>query len=358
MDDASQKEGNDLLRVAFGSCNKHEKSQDYWNNIYTYFNSENGPGYPDVWIWAGDIVYADTESFNHLERAYQKVKRSEYNTFVQGCKSSKCSIVGVWDDHDFGDNNLVGDLGPIKPEDSPFRDLTKPQRKAALVDFLGEPTRSKIGGRDQIYTAHNYKRDGVLIRVLLLDLRYDRQKPGENAKIMHDQQWGWLRDHLLDDDVDLHLIVSSTQVLRSDPKKDTWGLYPKQREKLLKLIGETRAQGVVLLTGDIHAAEISRLGEAEETNYGINFPLYEITSSGLNQTKCFLFLCFYNWKNPYQEGFVGKENFGEINIAKLKDGKLMLTAILRSTRSPKTGILLRKNIEYAPQQYLLVNLQK
>lgn len=342
--------GNDnLLRIAFGSCNNHEKSQAYWKAIVDYFGDEHGSGYPDAWIWAGDIVYADTESYAELEHAYATVKNSDYGAFAKNCEKSGCRIVGVWDDHDFGDNNLVGDLGPNPPVDSPFKKLTKALRKALLVNFLGEPTRSKTAEREQVYAAYDFVRDGVSVRLILLDLRYDRQEPGDDAKIMAQAQWTWLRENLMDESVDLHLIVSSTQVLRQDIEKDTWEEYPKQRKQLLELIGDSPAQGIVLLTGDIHAAEISRLGTVEEDLYGIDYPLYEITASGLNRLRCVLFFCGYSWQNAYREGFVIKKNFGEIDIAKSANGVLVLLATLRSSESPETGVLLRKNIRFTPR---------
>ncbi len=338
-----------LFSIAFGSCNNQKKSQTYWKGIVNYFGGEHGPGYPDVWIWAGDIVYVDTENHAKLKHAYSVFKNSDYKAFIEGCERSGCRIVGIWDDHDFGDNNLVGDFGSNLPTDSPFKKLSKVQRKASLVDFLGEPTRAKVAEKEQIYAAYDFERAGIKIRLILLDLRYDRQEPGENAKIMGQPQWEWLRKNLMDRDVDLHFVVSSTQVLRLDDRKETWAEYPQQRKQLLELIGASPAQGTVLLSGDIHAAEISRLGNEEEDRYGIDYPLYEITSNGLNRLRCFLSFCNYHWKNPYQEGFVIKMNFGEIDIARSVDGELVLVTTLRSSESPKIEVLLRKNIRFAPR---------
>ena len=44
-----------VTRIAFGSCNKHDKPQDYWRRIRARK--------PDVWVWLGDIVYADAPVF-------------------------------------------------------------------------------------------------------------------------------------------------------------------------------------------------------------------------------------------------------------------------------------------------------
>jgi alkaline phosphatase D len=335
-----------LLRIAFGSCNDQEKSQSYWNNIDRYFSEKSGPGYPDVWVWAGDIVYADTENIDELEVAYTTVENGDYQRFARGCAMSSCKIVGIWDDHDFGNNNLAGD---DPSQQSQFINLTKPQRKAALVNFLGEPTRSAVAERKQMYAAYDFERDGLVVRLNLLDLRYDRQNEGATNRIMGRDQWDWLRDSLMDEVVDFHLIVSTTQVLRTDVSKDTWAQFPSQREKLFQLIGDSPAQGILLLTGDIHAGEISRLTDDEARKYGIDFPLYEITSSGLNKLRCWGFWCRYDWENPYRESFVAKTNFGEIYIVRSVDREVVILATIRSSQSTKTEILLRTKVKYTPR---------
>ncbi len=370
-----------LLRVAFGSCNLHKKtfhkpwtwkaSQSYWKNIDNYFSAVSGSGYPDVWVWGGDIVYADTKRQKVLKDAYDAVKSGEYRVFEEKCRASGCQIVGVWDDHDFGGNDLVGDLkicgdtsaadkgcAPVKclrSDKNPFRVLTISERKAELLRFLEEPTTSKVPRGEAVYTQHQYERNGVTIRLLVLDLRSGRQDPEQcpgNPRIMDDTQWSWLERHLEDETVDLHLIVSSTQVLRTDGKKESWGQYPGERDRLLSLIGRTRAQGVVLLTGDIHGAEISRYTpDPEARRYEFEFPLYEITASGLNRLRCrWLSVCGYDWRNEHRQGFVRETNFGEIEVSKSADGTLRLTATLRSTRTPDADVLLRKRIEFAPRR--------
>ena len=53
--------------------------------------------------------------------------------------------------------------------------------------------------------------------------------------------------------------------------------FPHERERLYKLLRDTRAGGVVLLSGDRHLAELS------VTDAGLGYPLFDLTSSGLNQ---------------------------------------------------------------------------
>jgi alkaline phosphatase D len=48
----------------------------------------------------------------------------------------------------------------------------------------------------------------------------------------------------------------------------------------LKLVRETKANGVIVLSGDRHLAEISRILPTDPQ--GVDYPLFDITSSSLN----------------------------------------------------------------------------
>ena len=48
--------------VAFGSCNMAQEPNPFWDDIL----AEN----PNVWIWGGDIVYADTDDVDRLRSIY------------------------------------------------------------------------------------------------------------------------------------------------------------------------------------------------------------------------------------------------------------------------------------------------
>lgn len=54
--------------IAFGSCNKLDKPQTMWQAV-----SANNP---DLWIWLGDIIYADTTNMKALAAHYRRLKTS------------------------------------------------------------------------------------------------------------------------------------------------------------------------------------------------------------------------------------------------------------------------------------------
>ncbi len=73
---------------------------------------------------------------------------------------------------------------------------------------------------------------------------------------------------------DIRLICSSTQIIPDKKGMDEWGCFPHERQRLFDLILATKAHGVILLSGNVHFAEISRLDTRA-------YPLLDFTSSGL-----------------------------------------------------------------------------
>ncbi|KAH9302922.1 hypothetical protein KI387_014505, partial [Taxus chinensis] len=58
---------------------------------------------------------------------------------------------------------------------------------------------------------------------------------------------------------------------------ESWTLFPKERDRLFKLIADSNRSGVIFISGDVHFGEITRY------DCGVGYPLYEITSSGLTE---------------------------------------------------------------------------
>jgi alkaline phosphatase D len=102
------------------------------------------------------------------------------------------------------------------------------------------------------------------------------------------------------------LLVSSIQVVADEHPFEKWTNFPKEREKLYALLNSTGANGVLILSGDRHLAEVSVDTKA------ISYPLYDVTSSGFNQAS-------KGWRAPEKNGYrlAGMpygDNFGFIAI--------------------------------------------
>ena len=114
-------------------------------------------------------------------------------------------------------------------------------------------------------------------------------------------QWRWLEDQFRVP-AELRLLVSSIQVVPEDHGWEKWMNFPRERERLFKLIRETGAEGLIILSGDRHLAELSTM------DAGLGYPLYDLTSSGLNQA-------FRSWRpletNRHRVATMGwGDNFG------------------------------------------------
>jgi len=260
-----------LTRIAFGSCAEQADSQPIWDAILAYK--------PELFIFAGDNVYGDfnTADAGSLRKAYATADA------IAGYNKLRDSVahLAVWDDHDYGLNDGGGDF----PHKAVSKDL--------FLDFWKVPASDVRRTREGIYDAHIIGPPGMRVQIILLDMRWfrsplkltdQRGAPGKErylpdpdpAKTMlGETQWAWLAAELRKP-AELRLLVSSIQVLAEGHGWERWGNFPRERQKLLDTIRESRAKGVVLLSGDRHVGALYR-----ETPAGL-YPLYEATSSGLN----------------------------------------------------------------------------
>jgi len=245
-----------LTRIAFGSCNKHDRPQLVWEAIVEYS--------PQLWIWLGDNVYGDTEDIDLLRQKWSAQK----NHGAYRALASSAIITGIWDDHDYG----VNDGGKDYP--------MKEQSQQAFLDFLDVPPEDVRRTQQGIYTTQTFGPEGKEIQVILLDLRFHREKPGEESDILGDAQWAWLTKTLSKSTAPLVLIASSSQVLPSEHPFEKWTDYPNARARFLKLLEGNSKQTTILLSGDRHHAEISALDPGPTGK-----PLVEITASGLTHSR-------------------------------------------------------------------------
>ncbi|WP_066507680.1 alkaline phosphatase D family protein [Rufibacter sp. DG15C] len=281
-----------LVTLALGSCNSTERDQPLWTEIL-----KNNP---QLWIWLGDNIYGDTEDMRVLKAKYNQQKQHpDYQNLYQ-----QIPVIGVWDDHDYGRNNAG--------KEYPF----KVQSARLFWDFLDEPAKSPNRKHKGVYSSHTYGPVGKQVKVLLLDGRYNRdslmgQEPkyGENKKgdLLGEAQWRWLERELRNSKAQFHLIGTGLQIIPNDHGYERWGNFPKARTRLFNLIAKTKAANVILLSGDRHFAEISRM-----TWPGVPYPIFEFTSSGLTHS---WMSGFVHEENQYRVGQMhDKLNFGVLRF--------------------------------------------
>ena len=273
--------------IAFGSCSHEFDSLQMWDHVMNHK--------PAAWIWMGDNIYGDTHDMDVMKKKYDRQKNHpSYQKMM-----TSLDIYGIWDDHDYGIND-GGKEYPMKIES-----------KELMLSFLDvaidEPVRNHKGA----YQSYLIEDNGSTIKLILLDTRYFRDSleinvdapplylPNFGGTILGEKQWKWLERELTNSDADIHLIGSSYQLIPNDHGYEKWGNFPNERKRFFDLIVKTKPQRPIILSGDRHIAEISKL-ELE----GLNYPLYEFTSSGLTHT----------WQVEREEE--NRHRIGELIIAK------------------------------------------
>jgi alkaline phosphatase D len=289
------------FKIAFGSCGHQDKPLSIFDEIVN--------DSPDVFVFLGDNIYGDTKNARVLQKKYaQLAAKSSF----QHLKTTT-RILATWDDHDYGKN------------DSGKEFIRKKRFKSIFLDFFEEPKESLRRSQQGIYTSYRYEVNSKIIQLILLDTRTFRDKllkynnansidttfkypldylphVDTSKSFLGEQQWSWLKT-TLQQKADYRIICSSTQFGISYNGYEAWANFPHEQLKMLRLIEETKANGVVFISGDVHYAEISAISTPSL------YPIYDITSSGLTQTWHFA----TPNKNRIEGPYMGN-NYGILNI--------------------------------------------
>ena len=263
-------------QLAFGSCIDETKRN---HPIWKALNSKK----PDVMVFMGDNLYFKHSDLNQdttLDTLTIYYDRLAKTPGLQLLRESSTEILAIWDDHDYGTNDS---------------DSTFPLKKLAQSKFLNfwYDTPIDVELSPGIYRSVFYAVGDKTMQVILLDTRFFRtpwkrdlrvDEPSYGAivptsesgeTVLGEEQWTWLEDRF-QQQVDLHILVSSIQVLPVDHDSERWDGMPKERERLLQLVSNASAY-TIILSGDRHLAEASKLPRSEYTD--LKYDLYEFTSS-------------------------------------------------------------------------------
>lgn len=263
-------------KVAFGSCNEQDRPQPIWSSIAACG--------PELFVFCGDNVYADTEDMIAMRAAYDRLANNpDYDSFRK-----QIPVAATWDDHDYGGDD-VGREYPMKRES-----------KQILLDFFEEPKESPRRERDGVYTSYLLGEPGRSTQIILLDLRWWKSRGGP---LLGEPQWAWLEEELKKP-AEVRLLVSSSQFATRGSPWDKWDDHPHDKARFLRLVDELDLKNLVVLSGDMHFGELSR----ETTPEGIE--LIDFTSSGLNRWESADGISNSNRFALYDRG----ENFGLVDI--------------------------------------------
>lgn len=241
---------------SYGSCNKPEF--DRRGRIFLEILKHN----PDVWVWIGDAYYIAKNNIEHVQHLSDRVLSTP------GYKRLKFEvpIIGIWDDHDFGPDN--------GGKHYPYKD----RNREIFLNFLNEPLVSSRWYKEGLYDSY-YIGGENLVKIIMLDNRYNKDPRlsfNSSGEMLGDEQWEWFERQLVDNPAKFTLVTSGIQILPDDRLyPEVW--FTSHKERLISLIRKHKKSGVILLSGDVHYAEIMEYPCSERVGY----TLYEFTSSGL-----------------------------------------------------------------------------
>ena len=197
-------------RIAFGSCAKQWQHQTIWDAVLA--------AKPDLWLFLGDNIYGDTDGKTAWLVSKEQMT-GEWNRLADKPEFQKARaqipMMATWDNHDYGSHAGGAEFS------------VKEESKEVFLTFWKEPKDSP-----------RWKRSGI----------YDAKIFGPEGK--------------------------RVQVITNEKGMDEWGNFPHERQKLFDIVKKTGADGVILLSGNVHFGELSRSVEGP-------YKLYELTSSGM-----------------------------------------------------------------------------
>jgi alkaline phosphatase D len=256
-----------VSRILFGSCLKQNDSSPIFGTMLEHL--------PDLLLFLGDNIYTDTFDMGEMEAKYAVLGA---NPDFQKLRAA-VPVHATWDDHDYGVNDGGAEYTPRDEAQRIFVDFWK--------DAADSPRRSRPG----VYESAIHGEPGRRVQVLMLDTRYFRGplKKGEkrlggswvpsddpSITMLGEAQWAWLGEELKKP-AEVRLVVSSIQLVASAAGQETWANLPIEQKRFYDLIAKTKANGVIVLSGDRHWAELSVERE------GVPYPVRDLTSSSFNQ---------------------------------------------------------------------------
>ena len=334
-------------RLGFGSCNRVEKEQPLWPSIssagldawiwggdaiyadtkhpcvkvLTHRNMEElgacagrlrdrvlGRTRPRAMV--RENTHFTPARPKRIERLYRaQLAHRGYAAFVEELRrgderGDPSRIVGTWDDHDFGiDDGDRTYAFKVESREAFARFIAASGLGLGLglggngggastaSDILASASESVGEEGEGVYRSVLVGAPPRQVMVVLLDLRYFKEpwSVGSNGTMLGERQERWLERTLRASAAQVHLIVSSLQVLPTqrnfNEQAENWERFPRAREALLSMLLASRAPSPLILSGDVHFAEMSRMTCAPQA-FSPGFKahrrdVYEVTSSGM-----------------------------------------------------------------------------
>jgi len=263
-------------------------------------------------LWLGDNWYTREvdyySSWGLWYRAAYDRSRPILQPFLK-----KMPHYAIWDDHDFGPNDLGREF------------VLKEESRKVFSGFWANPSYGEDGYG--IYTKLSHGD----VDLFLLDDRTWRSsdrlpdsvngKPNPLKKMFGHRQIEWLKNALKGSSATFKIVVTGSQVLNPASPFDCFRKFPVEYLDLMAFIRDEKISGLMFLTGDRHHSEVIKIEGLA------GYPLYDITVSPLTSgTHSF---GGPEKDNPYRVfGLDQKQNYGRITVSgAARDRKLNVSFI-------------------------------
>ncbi|GMH48551.1 hypothetical protein TrVE_jg5748 [Triparma verrucosa] len=327
------------ITIAFGSCHRLSAANGAANRLAEESILRKIVELsPSAFLWLGDAIYKEGLGSGTNSGTFDAPfnAMSSFKPYADLLSEVDGRIYGTWDDHDYGRNDAGRKLN------------NRTESLNAYLDFMNEPKDSIRRKRKGLYSSYVLDPN---VKIIFLDTRYHRddhyvpsvggikklplspliaafsrlmvkllgQGSNYEGEVLGEEQWEWLEDELEESKKAgperVNVIVSSIQVLTTNPLVESWGHFPKEKRRLLELIGGKSENRVLLLSGDVHHAEFSKVGD-----------ILEVTSSGLTHScssPFYGFVCDIMLRSfpehRHNNFYHVKENFG---LLKFENGQV------------------------------------
>ncbi|GAB3533612.1 hypothetical protein GCM10027403_07910 [Arthrobacter tecti] len=209
----------------------------------------------DSFVMMGDTPYIDSTNLQFARQRHREfLQVPELKRLVRSMP-----VWGTWDDHDFGGNDVHGDLAGKRNSRTAFVDYRANTTYGHTADGV---TQTERGDGEGIYSSF---RRGPIEGFMLDPRWFSRTEPSwadpTKTTCLGNVQWEWFKKELLESTATFKLIFSGMiWDDKQNSESDDWGTYSYEREAIFDFIKENKIPGVILMSGDIHVSRALNYG--------------------------------------------------------------------------------------------------
>jgi alkaline phosphatase D len=271
-------------------------------------------------LWMGDNWYTREVDFYDTWGLWNRASHDRSVPVLQNFLKST-SHYAMWDDHDFGPNDMGKNY------------ILKNTSRNVFTNYWLNTTYGMKG--EGIYSMISY----ADVDIFMMDDRWWRSadnmkdsidgKPNAEKQMWGKEQMDWLKNSLLYSRAPFKIIANGSQVLNPVSPFDKLLNCPAEYNELIQFLQENKISGVLFMSGDRHHTEVIKVNRQGA------YPLYDVTVSPLTAgTHKFGAV---EASNPYRVfGLDEKQNYGKFNFSGAR-GQRKLSVEFFGVKGDKLG---------------------